>query len=334
MEEKITVIIPVFNVEKYLSKCVNSILIQSYKNWEVILIDDGSTDKSGRMCDEFAKNNTRITVIHKKNGGLSAARNDGLDWMFLHSDSRWVTFLDSDDWVHPNYLSELAQANTEHGTRVSISYLEKVYDESAGSVDYSQGSVAREIDDAFFLPDGWIDGYACGKLIDRSLFADVRFPVGRAWEDLSTMFRVVLEVPYVSVIAGKLYYYRQVSTSIVHQKWSLKRLDEIRAYEELLEYIAQRKMNTILSRAYHTRSMCLYGQLGLLDSLPPIEHRQYKRYRKIITRGLLISMLQTARTNSHYVWAERRFIVSCVIRCSIMLSAVRNYTRKIKMWRS
>lgn len=94
---EITVVVPVYKVEQYLHRCIDSILVQTYRDFELILIDDGSPDSCGMICDEYAKSDSRIHVIHQENGGLSAARNAGIDWAFANSDSQWLTFIDSDD---------------------------------------------------------------------------------------------------------------------------------------------------------------------------------------------------------------------------------------------
>ena len=101
---RISVIVPVYKVEKYIHRCVCSILNQTYTDFELILVDDGSPDNSGKICDEYAVKDNRIKVIHKDNGGLSSARNAGLDWVFEFSDSQFITFIDSDDYVDKNYL--------------------------------------------------------------------------------------------------------------------------------------------------------------------------------------------------------------------------------------
>ena len=103
----ISVIVPVYKVEKYIHRCVDSILSQTFTDFELILVDDGSPDNCGKICDEYAEKDIRIHVIHQENGGLSAARNAGIDWVFANSDSEWITFIDSDDWVHPEYLERL-----------------------------------------------------------------------------------------------------------------------------------------------------------------------------------------------------------------------------------
>ena len=106
----ISVIVPVYKVERYIRRCVDSILTQTYPDFEVVLVDDGSPDGCGRICDFYAQNDGRVHVIHQKNGGLSAARNAGIDWVTANSDSRWIAFVDCDDWVHDEFLRKLYSA--------------------------------------------------------------------------------------------------------------------------------------------------------------------------------------------------------------------------------
>ena len=125
----ISVIVPVYNVEKYLHRCVDSILAQTFTDFELILVDDGSPDNCGKICDEYAEKDSRIHVIHKVNGGLSDARNAGIDWAFANSNSEWVTFIDSDDWVDKYYLEYLYNSILTHKTKLAVCNYEKTYGE-------------------------------------------------------------------------------------------------------------------------------------------------------------------------------------------------------------
>ena len=111
----ISVIVPVYKVEPYLHRCVDSILAQSFQDFELILVDDGSPDRCGVICDEYAQKDSRVRVIHQQNGGLSAARNAGIDLVLADSESQWLSFVDSDDWIHPLYLELLERAVRESG---------------------------------------------------------------------------------------------------------------------------------------------------------------------------------------------------------------------------
>ena len=124
----ISIIIPVYKAEAYLDRCVQSVLAQSMADFEVILIDDGSPDRSGAVCDAYAKQDERVRVIHQKNQGQAAARNAGIDCAFANSDSKWLTFIDSDDWVHPEYLQMLYDATMQDNTLISMCTMESVTD--------------------------------------------------------------------------------------------------------------------------------------------------------------------------------------------------------------
>ena len=115
----ISVIVPIYMVEPYLRRCVDSILAQTFPDFELILVDDGSPDNCGQICEEYARLDRRVLVIHQENRGLSAARNAGIDWVMANSDSSWITFVDSDDWIHPNMLKHLFELNRDHGTQIS-----------------------------------------------------------------------------------------------------------------------------------------------------------------------------------------------------------------------
>ena len=120
----ISVIVPVYKVERYLKRCVDSILDQTFRDFELILVDDGSPDRCGEICEKYAEKDKRIVVLHRENGGLSAARNTGLDWIFANSNSTYVTFIDSDDWVHPQYLEILSRVIESNNVAVSVAQFE------------------------------------------------------------------------------------------------------------------------------------------------------------------------------------------------------------------
>ena len=139
----ISVITPIYNTEKLLGRCVDSILNQTFRDFALILVDDGSTDGSGRLCDELAARDSRIVVLHQKNSGVGAARNRGLDWVFANTDSRWITFVDSDDWVHPRMLELLLDAAVSGGTLLS----------ACGYRELSDGQL--EVPDDIGQPEIW-----------------------------------------------------------------------------------------------------------------------------------------------------------------------------------
>ena len=116
----VSVIVPVYKVEKYIHRCVDSILSQTFRQFELILVDDGSPDNCSTICEEYALVDDRIRVIHRENGGLSAARNSGIEWVLANSDSQWLTFIDSDDWIHPQFLEVLVHGVQLSGAQVGM----------------------------------------------------------------------------------------------------------------------------------------------------------------------------------------------------------------------
>ena len=133
---EISIVVPVYKVEKYLHRCVDSLLNQSFTAFDLILVDDGSPDQCGQICDQYAERDKRIHVIHQYNRGLSAARNSGIDWSLSNSDSKWITFVDSDDWVHPQYLSLLYESALACKTDISVCAYKEL--NNSGNQDYKK----------------------------------------------------------------------------------------------------------------------------------------------------------------------------------------------------
>lgn len=202
----ISVIVPVYRVEAYLNRCIQSILNQTYKDFELILIDDGSPDNCPTMCDEYAKQDSRIHVIHQENGGLSSARNAGIDWVFENSDSEWITFIDSDDWVHSEYIDYLLTAAIDNNVIVSSCSFLRVDEENSVSAPNILDSVIID-PETFFVKNNTNATIACGKLYNKICFNDIRFPVGKIHEDEFTTYKILFSCKKVAFTIAPLYYY-------------------------------------------------------------------------------------------------------------------------------
>lgn len=235
---EISVIVPVYKVEPYLRRCVDSILTQTFSDFEVILVDDGSPDGCPAICDEYAGKDERVRAIHQKNGGLSAARNAGLDWAFANSDSRWISFVDSDDWVHPRFLEYLYRAAVENEVQVSLCGYTKVTDYEVGDI---QPLGRSTIMDAMELHATQypLCVVAWNKLYRKKLFKKYRYPVGKLHEDAFLSYKILYDAGKVSCIYDKLYYYFQNSAGIMKSKYSLARLAEVEAAEEQCVFFKQ-----------------------------------------------------------------------------------------------
>ena len=248
---QISIIIPIYNVESYIHRCIDSILAQTYTDFELILVDDGSLDNSGEICDEFSRTDTRIHVIHQNNTGRAEARNVGIEWVLNNSDSSWISFIDSDDWVHPNCLSFLIKAASKSNADIVFSPIKKVaeycdtfpnirfqyYLQSATKVLLSFANKMTEVS-------------VCGKLYRKEMFSSIRFPKGKLWEDLAITYRLFTKATNCAILDINMYYYFLNDNGTVLKSWRPKRMDEFEAYENMLAYFKSKEEYHELFIAY------------------------------------------------------------------------------------
>lgn len=232
---KISVVIPVYNVEQFIEKCLDSVLCQDFEDYEVVLIDDGSTDESAHICKRYSLIDSRIKYHYKENGGLSSARNFGIK----RSSGEYLTFIDSDDYIAPDYLSHLFRLAKENSADISCCFYNV---ENAGSI-----KPWRSADDSeclFSSRDAMlclfqshdIDVCAVCKLYKRQLFDDVEFPVGKLFEDVGTTYKLLEKANAVAVSHKPLYFYVMREDSIVH-KADRRIFDRSRLAHEALSYV-------------------------------------------------------------------------------------------------
>ena len=271
----ISIIVPVYNVEKYLRKCIESIINQTYENLEIILIDDGSTDESGEICDEVKNKDKRIIVIHKKNGGLSDARNVGID----NANGKYITFIDSDDYVEKNYIELLYNTISQYDADMSIVSHRVIYEKN--NIDKSTGKVfcaTKQEILKMLLYDNGIDTSAWGKLYKETLFKDVKFPVGRLFEDSATIYKLIDKSEKIAVCSKPVYNYIIRNNSISNEKFSEKKLDLILSTEEMTNYIKNKYPE--LEKACDRRLM--YAYLSTLTQLAKSKVKNKKMQRKLM----------------------------------------------------
>lgn len=234
----ISVIVPVYKVEPYLRRCIDSVLAQDWKDFELILVDDGSPDRCGIICDEYAERDSRIRVIHKQNGGLSDARNAGID----AARGDCLSFVDSDDYIAPAYLSYLyALLKSAENCKVSQANHYIVREGKTALNSPGNGTVILTQGQAFeaVLYHDRVDVSAWGKLYERSVFDVLRFPVGKLYEDTFLFGSILLQTP-VYVYGGEAqYYYVRRKDSIVGKAFSKNNLDYIEAVNELTKIAIQ-----------------------------------------------------------------------------------------------
>lgn len=261
----ISVIVPIYKVEKYLDKCVESIVGQTYRDIEIILVDDGSPDKCPEMCDEWAKKDGRIKVIHKENGGLSDARNAGLSIV----KGEYISFVDSDDWISPCFLETMYQTMQNEDADIvecGVTYVDeqgniiRIRKNSALQVSFDKIEALRQL----VLEEG-VYQTVWNKLYKRDVIGDIKFEVGKYNEDDFWTYQVFDRVKKVTLIEESLYYYLQRGTSIMGAEYSLKRMDGLEArfrrmeflqkYDELAMFVKARIMYDCL---YHFQAAVRY----------------------------------------------------------------------------
>ena len=264
---EISVIVPVYRVEKYLNTCIDSILRQTFADFELILVDDGSPDGCPALCDAAAEKDPRVRVIHQKNKGLSGARNAGLD----AAQGNWIAFVDSDDMVMPSFLEKLHDAAERENAEVAIC--------DTRTID-EKGIVLKESDNLLFdevlsqrdvieqLPLSAFQ-VSWNKLYQKHIFETLRFPQGRQNEDTFTSPLVYQKIQRMVCIRESLYCYRIVQGSIMHRRITLKTLDRVEACYQMFLVMYEQKADT-LCLAYR---MVLTGLVDIWLHLTPAERK-------------------------------------------------------------
>ena len=237
MKPLISIIVPIYNVEAYLAKCINSIINQTYGNLEIFLVDDGSPDRCGLICDEYAKQDARIKVIHKKNGGLSDARNVAIDV----AKGEYITFVDSDDYVANDYVESLYKLILENDAQMSITRCIPFF-EGTNPVHIRQTKITKVFDtnnaliSLFYQKD--FDNAAWAKMYHCSLFkSDIRYPTGWLYEDLPTTYKLMMLCNKIAFSSYENYYYLLRKDSIEGAPFKLQK------YECCIKIIRQLEEN-------------------------------------------------------------------------------------------
>lgn len=285
---EVTVIVPVYNTEAYINRCIDSILCQSHEDFSLILVDDGSPDHCGAICDSYAVRDKRVHVIHQKNGGLSAARNAGLDWALANTDCQWLTFVDSDDWIHPQMLEQMLEAALSNHVNISVCSFAR----TNGEIPWTKESGAQA---ELWSPKDYYQQrftnatIACAKLYHRSSFASIRYPVGKIHEDEFVTYQLLFSQKNLACISEPLYAYFINPVGITKKAWSPKRLDAWDAYEEQLAYfkgLGDGELVRFRYRGYLENAMVNWKAAS--ESLPkdaPVLRQMKKRIRSLLRRA-------------------------------------------------
>ena len=270
MNSLVSIIIPVYNVEKYLEHCVNSIIHQTYQNLEIILVDDGSPDNCGYICDEFAKKDNRIKVIHKDNGGLSDARNEGLKV----ASGDFLAFVDSDDWIDLGLFERVVNAFESHLVDIVCfgSYKTDGRNKTTCFTTHKEFEWTRDEALTALCKNDRIESHVWDKVYKKELFENVFFPVGKYYEDVYIMHRVFMKAKSVLFIDAPLYYYLQRNTSIVGQR-------TVRSSLDLMDGFQNRRVDFINAGESRlgklTEESIVWAALDVLRTIAALEPSQY-----------------------------------------------------------
>ena len=267
---EISIIVPVYNVDKYLENCIESILSQTFKDFELILVNDGSTDNSGKICDIYDKKDCRIRVIHKNNAGLSSARNTGLDIAC----GKYIGFVDSDDSIHPRMYEILYDLIKKYDSDISCCNYKKIYNifkceyENVNSLEVIEMSNVEAIKNLYDKELGVKLVIACNKLYRKSLFNKIRYKVGRLHEDEFMAHRILYNCKKITYVDNELYYYLQREGSIM-SKISYKR-----------------KVDTLLSKSDRMRFCNKVGLTSMSDNIcKTYEFEFFNLYKQLFNEG-------------------------------------------------
>ena len=290
--EKIYVVVPVYKVEAYLDRCISSILNQTYTNWKLILVDDGSPDNSPAICDRYAAAYVNVTVIHQENRGVSAARNTGIAYVQANAEqNEWMTFVDSDDCIHPNYLQFLLDGAKKTNADISSCSYQRVAmpPEQLPSLDdvrYEELSPEE-----YWVKDRTNAMIIWGKLYRVHCFNQVLYPTGVIHEDEFVTYKILFQSSVIATVDAALYYYCFNEHSIMHEQWSPKRLAGLDAFEEQIAFFNQenypeaRKLSTRELLQHSIKSVMFIKALSpkyddLIKTVAARRRRAFRLYKK------------------------------------------------------
>ena len=290
MNELISVIVPIYNVEEYLSKCVDSIINQTYKNLEIILIDDGSTDKSSIICDNYQLTDSRVVVVHKENGGLSSARNYGIEI----SNGDLIGFVDSDDYLEPTFYEELRKNMQYYNSDISVcnyfidkNNIKKVELKDVEDFCISKKTKFEYLENIYRV----MTIFAWNKLYKRSIFKSIRFPEGINFEDAYIICEVLDNAEKVSYITKALYNYTYREKSISHS-FNLKSFDKVKAFSKIIHFLEMKGYNDLAIKEKNRKVILIASLLSNMKRYDNYDKKIYDNYYnelKITNRSIKFS---------------------------------------------
>jgi glycosyltransferase involved in cell wall biosynthesis len=311
----ISVIVPIFNVETYLHKCIDSILMQSYHNLEIILVNDGSPDNCGKICDEYATKDERIKIIHKKNGGLSDARNAGI----RIATGDYVSFVDSDDWLDANTYELIMNKVTQNDADIGEFNINFVYDNEIRLKSINTDKEIYNTEDAMkeLIHAKTFQTTVWNKIYRRDCIAGIEFPFGKTNEDEFWTYQIFSRAEKIVFLNKALYFYRQRSTSIMGN-YSLKRLDGVEGMYNRMCFIKNQFPGLYLNSKIILLKACIFHYQIVIRFLKKDEGRKGKKllckYRKKIKFSFNEIALMNLKDKAFVILSSISMELFCRIR--------------------
>lgn len=295
VEGMVSIIIPIFRVEKYINTCVQSVVMQSYENIEIILVDDGSDDHCPHICDQWMEKDKRIKVVHKKNGGLAEARNYGLDL----ANGEYIVFVDGDDYIHKDMIKFMVDTSNKYSANMVCCNFQKVCDDKISKkMPIIKEYAVKQYDCVQALENlNDIMVISCAKIYKKDPINNLRFPVGRLHEDEFMIHKFIYYCGKIVKLDAPLYYYFQREDSIVHSIKKKNIEDAMDAYEERLKFLDEHKLEETKSQIFKGIFEYVVATYNQVDCNDDKELKNYiqNRYKKIIQKNRNICIPKEGR---------------------------------------
>lgn len=317
--QKLSVIVPVYKVEPYIHKCVDSILGQTYTNLEVILVDDGSPDNCGKICDEYAVKDKRVKVIHKKNGGLSDARNAGIDI----STGDIIGFIDSDDYIEARMYQEMIDYMEHNNLDIVCADTNQVKGNKIKfKPRYKKNYVWNKQEALSEILNGNLDNAAWNKIYKREIIGNTRFPQGRVYEDVATIYKFIYNADKVGYLSKPYYYYVKRKGSIVTSGFNCKsRYDCFVGYIERLNFAEKHKLPCVEA----CKKQALETALATLTAFyANDENTNSDRYKKVN------NFIEMQLEKNYHLRRKHEFLLWSFKNCKVLHKIYANLSSALK----
>lgn len=312
MTDLVSIVVPIYNMEKYLGTCVDSLIHQTYDNMEIILVNDGSKDMSGKICDEYAQQDSRIKVIHKENGGLSDARNKGMSI----ATGKYITFVDSDDFLHSRFVEILVGLSIEKDADIVVGDF-SVYqndtmwkDKIIVEEDISKAQVLNEkhlYDEKFIHTETVRLTIACAKIYRRELFDGIEYPVGKIHEDTFTTYKLMEKANRVVYVKEPLYYWRENFNSITRGKFTSAHLMGLDAFHEQLDYFINAGKQRYVEIVYDAYRDWFFWSYNCMRDAGMDYQKELKPYYLIMRK--YVKYIKLTKSVGLKRWLKYRYLV-------------------------